>query len=232
MEEEKQKREQDDLHERVKVYFGEKKSNNSSILWNFIGGGIFCGFVLSMFTSYELILLVVGGGLLGVMIGGGIAMSGSSPMTDGEYDALVKNRIADITKEKALSELGLDEDQVKEIAPVCFEGYNFAADTKSKIREDLSVVSSCYRKSWLFFSDNQLYTYSHDYHFDKKLNVEKTQEFFYKDVTSVFVEKRNGKPAFELTVPSANFYAPMENTEENANIVQAMKQKLREKKQA
>ncbi|MCL2845797.1 MAG: CvpA family protein [Chitinivibrionia bacterium] len=215
------------IMDKVKKYFDAKKPSTISIIATFV----IIGAVVALLSGEFRGLTAVFGGTIGFVVGY-IILFFNRLMTDTEYDNLVKSKTSNVTKEKALTELGLDEDEVKEIAPVCFEGYNFVSAQYSKVRENGKLVSSCYTKSWLFFSDTQTYTYSHDCHFDKNLQKDITQEFFYKDVTSVYAERSDKQAAFELIVPNAKFYAPMKNTEENANIVQAMKQKLREKKQA
>jgi F0F1-type ATP synthase assembly protein I len=174
-------------------------------------------------------------------------------MTDAEYDALVQNKIKD-SKAKALSKIGLDEDEVKEIAPADFEGYNREAKYARK-RADGSVVRSCYEKTWLFFSNTQVYFWNFKFHLDKDSKKEDTQEYFYKDVTSFSTSSESKKTKiyippqscrekigttkeeevnytmFTLVVPNDKQEVAMENTDANNNKVQAMKQKLREKKQ-
>ena len=170
-------------------------------------------------------------------------------MSDADYDAFVQSQISKL-KEKALSTLGVDEDQVKEIEPAHFGGYKF--DSRSKKQANGKYVSSHWKDAWLFFSDTQIYIYVYDFHLDKDSKNENTQEFFYKDVTSLSTTTESSKTKvlvpvgcmkppelkeqsldvteFRLIVPGDNITVPMENTNENTNKVQAMKQKLREKK--
>jgi hypothetical protein len=177
----------------------------------------------------------------------------SITMTDTEYDALIQSKIAD-SKKKALTKIGLDEDEVKEIDPVDFEGYQLGTDPEyTKKRADETFVSSNYVKTWLFFSNAQIYIWIFNFHLDRDKEKENTQEFFYKDVTSLntsseyaktkilippkglfseenIKEEEVSSTTFELIVPGDKITVPMENTEANNNRVQAMKQKLREKK--
>ena len=54
---------------------------------------------------------------------GGVFVLGK--MTDADYDQHVQNVIAKLnTKQRALNKIGLDEDQLREIDPVFFEGYS------------------------------------------------------------------------------------------------------------
>jgi hypothetical protein len=176
-------------------------------------------------------------------------------MTDAEYDALIQSKVKD-SKAKALSKIGLDEDEVKEIEPADFEGYKYKEAGYAKRRFDGSVVSSCYEKTWLFFSNTQIYFWNFKFHLDKDSKKEDTQEYFYKDVTSFSTSSESEKTkiyippqgckekigiikdeevnstTFKLVVPGDSQGVAMENTDANNNKVQAMKQKLREKKQA
>jgi hypothetical protein len=200
----------------------------------------------------------------------------SKVMTDSEYDALVQSKVAN-SKKRALQKFGLDEDEVKEINPAQYGGYNFpdiiygkkrTYETSYeddddimyvKIRPDETKVSSSYTKIWLFFSDAQIYMWELEFRLDKTWEREETQEFFYKDVTSLTTftetsiipkvieakgwfknesihEVKVNDTSFKLTVPGlqgrkgAGIDVPMENTEENNNRIHAMRQKIREKK--
>ena len=47
-------------------------------------------------------------------------------MTDDEYLALVRRKRDSLNlKQKALSKIGLDEDELQEIPPIMFEGFTF-----------------------------------------------------------------------------------------------------------
>jgi len=201
-------------------------------------------------------------------------------MTDVEYNELVLSKIKD-SKARALAKIGLDEDEVKEIEPAEFGGYQLfrrkisegelEGPTYIKAISDCSgkkkgcaskeekpnwhYVSSHYVKTWLFFSNTQIYLWVFDFHLDKDSKTENTLEFFYKDITSLStldevskeeilippqgcfekegtIEKEElNLTNFRLIVPGDKFTVPMDNTPENNDRIQAMKQKLREKKQ-
>ena len=54
---------------------------------------------------------------------GGIFVFGK--MTDADYDQHVQNVMKNLNiRQKALTKIGLDEDQLREIEPVCLEGYS------------------------------------------------------------------------------------------------------------
>lgn len=167
----------------------------------------------------------------------------SKNMTDDEYMQLVlKKRDSINFKEKALSKIGLDEDEVREIAPAKFEGFVFK-NAYAKRRANGCWVSSAYQVSWVFFSSTQVYIYRHTFNMDEDKKNESTDEFFYKDVTSFSTSSETeiarglGNEKFEvetnrfcMVVPGDKLYVPMDGVADSETIIQAMKQKLREKK--
>ena len=60
-------------------------------------------------------------------------------------------------RQKALDKIGLDEDELKELEPVHFEGFLFDKNSLSKQGDDNKWRSSKYQVSWLFFSTTQLF---------------------------------------------------------------------------
>lgn len=169
------------------------------------------------------------------------------PLTRTEYiDAVMKRAESLNLKKAALSKIGLDEDQVNEIAPIKFEGFNFL---KSKYKT--SDTASAYTVTWLFFSSSQIYFYSYTFDMTSSTKDVKTEEYFYKDVTNfsssnetveviIYDSKgciqkqlvpRKGQidtANFSIVVPGEKLSVPMKSSDENK--IQAMKQKLREKK--
>ena len=169
-------------------------------------------------------------------------------MTPEEYEALVsqwREKLA--LKQKGLLKLGIDEDQVKEIAPICFWGYNYDKPVYTRAR-----YASKIQETWLFFSDTQIYVYSYTFSMTDAFHSEKTEEYFYKDVTSFSTfndhtetvnyfeegcpKREVGKKSqvdtafFKIVVPGETFMCPIIVTQSNEQKIQAMKQKLREKK--
>ena len=102
-------------------------------------------------------------------------------LSDNEYD----KRMYDLSrvKERALSKLGLSIEQVMEIEPVCFMGYNLKDSLLATEREDIWVGSS-YQVSWLFFSERQVFFYQYDFSSIDNEEREFTEEYFYKDIIS------------------------------------------------
>ncbi|MEI6853801.1 MAG: hypothetical protein WCL06_13225, partial [Bacteroidota bacterium] len=164
-------------------------------------------------------------------------------LTDEEYDAIVRGKRDNANfKKKALSKIGLDEDQVKEIPPAMFEGF-VMKDAFAKKRANGKWVSSAYQVSWVFFSTNQIYLYSCVFNMDEDKKSERTDEFFYKDVTSFSTTSETQTPKvigdkkvevntnrFAMVVPGDKLFMAMDGVRDSESIIQAMKQKLREKK--
>ncbi len=172
-----------------------------------------------------------------------------SPMSDEEYDQMVLNVLnSNDYMSKALSKFGLDEDQVKEIDPVHFEGYQFDKQSLAKLGKDGKYRSSKYQVSWLFFSSTQVYLYQNTFNMDEDGKKESTEEYFYKDITNFstssdtvetpIYDKKQGKDVlknvdsnrFALTVPGDKFYCSMAQNEYTERAIQGMKAMLREKK--
>jgi hypothetical protein len=172
------------------------------------------------------------------------------PISDDEYDRLVAAHLSEIDfKQKALNKIGLDEDQVKEIEPVHFEGYQFGEKARfAKLGKDGLYRSSQYQVSWLFFSDTQVYVYQNTFNMDEDGKRERTEEYFYKDITNfstttdteetpqydikkdktVLVNVDSNR--FVITVPGDRFYCSLEQNDYTESAIQGMKAKLREKK--
>jgi hypothetical protein len=169
-------------------------------------------------------------------------------MSDNEYDRLVaKVRDGLNLKQRALEKIGIDEDELKEIEPVFFEGY--ARDNAFIGKQDGKLRSTWYETAWLFFSDTQVYMSKYCWDMESDSKRESTEEYFYKDITNFNtaaetveafkrtgcsgdkVEKENREfSSFSLVVPGDKFYCSTSNAPNAEASVSAMKQKLREKK--
>jgi hypothetical protein len=167
-------------------------------------------------------------------------------ISDDAYEKMVFSKRDQIDfKARALSKIGLDEDQINEIPPVKLEGYSYKL-VWGKRKAGGDFVSSAYVVSWIFFSSTQIYLYMYKFNMDSDELVERTEEFFYKDVTSfstisevettrAFSDKVSDKPMniqthlFQMIVPGDKLTVPIP-TNFSETVIQAMKQKLREKK--
>lgn len=175
------------------------------------------------------------------------------PISDAEYDQMVTNVLQSTNfKQKALNKIGLDEDQLKEIDPVQFEGYRFDKKYNPwfKMGEDGKYRSTVYQVSWLFFSSTQVYLYQYTFHMDEDGKWENTEEYFYKDVVNfntssmteecAYYDVKQGKELlqnvntneFGIIVPGDKFYCALSQNSSTETAIQAMKALLREKKNA
>jgi hypothetical protein len=179
-------------------------------------------------------------------------------MKDEEYEALVKNKLNSLNlKNRALGKIGLDESELREIEPIFLHGYHIDENTMgkqtwAKVGADGHLRSSKYDATWLFFSATQVYMYSYTFDLASDVKKEKTEEYFYQDITnfstsdeSIEAYKAAGcvlsapkrvmesYTTFGLIVPGDRFTCSMSGLEISVaeRSVSAMKQKLREKKQ-
>lgn len=126
-----------------------------------------------------LIVVAVGGVLIYLQIGG--------RPSDSQIDQICKNEIADV-KQKALSKLGIDEDEVKLIEPILINGpyyRNIVSQVLTRQGSDGRRRSSNFEAIVLFFSESQIHSYSYRFSLVANEKNETTDEYFYKDVVSV-----------------------------------------------
>ena len=164
---------------------------------------------------------------------------------DEEYDAVLKRLVDSFgSYKRAIGKIGLDEDELKEIPPVTLYGYE---DGKfSILGKDGRFRSNLYSITHLFFSATQVYMYQVILDTTSNSKKERTEEYFYKDITnfststdSYEVDQLTGCSGavskaqvevqrFGLIVPGDKFtcgtYGDIDQQ------VKAMKNKLREKK--
>jgi hypothetical protein len=179
----------------------------------------------------------------------------SKNITDEEYDQFVQAKYAGLNlKQKALDKTGVDESQVNEIPPCEFKGWHYEEnrDGKSLVRikrgKDGVHRTSAYQGTWLFFSNEQVYVYQYTFNMDGDSTKERTEEYFYKDITNFSTTAEDVETlapsgcfnkvqrdmarhdVFQLIVPGSSFLCDLSNLAEAEERIQAMKAKLREKK--
>lgn len=173
------------------------------------------------------------------------------PISDAEYDQMVVDYLNSKDFRKlALNKIGVDEDEVKEIEPIHFEGYKFGKNCFSKYCDDNKWRSSCYQVTWLFFSANEVFLYQNTFNMDEDGRKETTENYFYKDVTNfsttskteetpVYDKKKDDvvlknvdTDEFAITVPGDKLYCALESNDYTESSIKAMKAMLREKKNA
>ena len=167
-----------------------------------------------------------------------------SSVKDDAYDAVVKAAIDNSNSfQRALDKIGLDQEELNEIPPVTLYGYE--SSNYSKATETGAYRTNLYSITHLFFSATQVYMYQIILNTMKNERKERTEEYFYKDITNFSTSTDNrevtllkgcGKfekvnvevQQFSLIVPGDKFSCATYGDIEQS--VKAMKNKLREKK--
>ena len=178
-------------------------------------------------------------------------------LSDQEYDQMVM-KIVNSTdwKKKALAKIGMEEEDVQEVRPIHFEGFDYTPKSSmSYLGKDGKWRSSHYQISWLFCSATQVYVWQYTLSTIDDTKKERTEEYFYKDITNfstmtetvekevpvkttckgeVIFEKKNVEDRqFSIIVPGDRLNCQMETeTDELEASIQGLKAKLREKKNA
>lgn len=173
----------------------------------------------------------------------------------GYDDFVLKNINEKATKEIALKKIGVDETQINEVTPICFQGYEEDAGVLSRYGLDGRFRTSQYSVTWIFFSNSQIFVFK--IFMDLLTHKTKivTNEYFYKDITNfssrfssyeyekAVMEKGCLKPKlsvdlkkveiqkFAIIVPGDEFYCSVTGVADIERIIQGLKQKLREKKE-
>lgn len=103
--------------------------------------------------------------------------------TDADIDAVVASQLKGM-KSRALKKLGLDEDEVSEIAPISFDGYVYKR-ALIKQGKDGKYRSNKYQAVMFFFSSNEVHCFTYDFSITESGQKESTDVYFYKDIVSV-----------------------------------------------
>ena len=180
----------------------------------------------------------------------------SSGMTVQQYEEKVNARLRKLnTKQMALKKLGIDEDEVREIEPVSFEGYIFTDKSDNLVAHASSNtwVSSDYQITWLFFGEKELFIYQYSFSMTSDSKRENTMQYFYQDVTNFaaasdthqkWVSEPKGGCAggneyrqvstdadeFKIVVPGDTLRCSMTPTDSTDAAIRGMRNKLREMK--
>ena len=112
-----------------------------------------------------------------------IVLQIKSRPTDQEIDDAVVAQLANM-KERALKKLGVDEDEVSEIAPISFDGYVYQ-NALIKQGKDGKYRSSKYQAVMFLFSSNEVHCFTYDFSIVESGQKESTDVYFYKDIVSV-----------------------------------------------
>lgn len=185
------------------------------------------------------LLLAIGGVLMIVLKKNKIAKEKASIPSDSQYDGEVAKQLRGL-KERALNALGLDEDEVKEIAPISFDNYVYAKAKNAKKGEDNLWRTDKYEYVILFFSEHGVHCYSYNFStlFDQK--TESTDVYFYRDIVSVSTSSEQANllgqsvdyQAFKLTTAGGtNLSVSLKDISNAQRSINAMRSLLKAKKQ-
>lgn len=186
-----------------------------------------------------------------LMIAAGVAyivLKKKGTPTDEEYDNICSSQCNNMTQ-KALNKLGVDEDEVKEIAPIVFDGYCYSGFDKFKQGKDNKWRTNKYQAVQLFFSANEVHVYTYTFTTTEDKKTESTDVYFYKDIVSVSTATETAKlketvkgktedkdvefECFKLTTAGGTaFEVSVRDSDSAQRSINAMRQLLRAKKQA
>ena len=126
-------------------------------------------------------------------------------ISNSTFDNLLNSKADELVsgiEGRALETHGMDADEVKEIPPILAEGYyegsqyfkvfrNTFHTSESQFRSsEYQFRASEYQMTYLMFSDKQMYAYSYIFDLTSANTSEQTKEYFYEDITSVEVTKK------------------------------------------
>lgn len=159
-------------------------------------------------------------------------------ITDAQYDLSVKKQLKSMEK-RALYKLGIDIDEVKEIAPIEIDGYNYDDCTLYKKGKDGEWRTNMYKVIYLFFSQNEVHAYTCEFCTTEGQKRESTDVYFYQDIVSVSTESSIATlkkesvryESFKLTTSGGtSLMVSIRNTDQAERSISAMRQLLRSKK--
>lgn len=183
-------------------------------------------------------------------------LGGGSDRKDQDFDSvLLKTINENASKECALRRINIDESQVCEVEPICFQGFEAERGFLGRYGLDGRFRTSQYSVTWLFFSDSQIFVFN--IFFDLLYHKTKivTYEYFYKDITnfsSIYssyecerITEKKGcfksgfdkklekieTQKFSIVVPGDSFSCSVSGVADIDSRIQGLKQKLREKKE-
>ena len=170
-------------------------------------------------------------------------------MTDMEFETLVKKKVEELNVPKlGMERLGLDPDEVREIAPITLRD-KAITDTSLTVYDSIEGVihSSTQWVAVLYFTDHQLLTYKLQFDMCCNKRDEWTSEFFYNDICDFSTKsERNilalgkddknkieyGTTAVDIISTNSQIGFVFDSNNPAAASVHAMKQKIKERKQA
>ena len=167
-----------------------------------------------------------------------------SIVTDKEYDSEVRKNLNDL-ENRALNKLGVDKDEVGEIAPIYISGFRYQGCSRFKKGEDNYFRTDVYESVALFFSQNEVHCYKLNFNTLEKKQTESTDVYFYQDIVSVSTTSQETEIAdsitnekqtvnyesFELrTAGGTSLSVAIRDQDQAQRSINAMRALLREKK--
>lgn len=158
--------------------------------------------------------------------------------TDEQYDSEVGKALNNL-RQKALNKLGIDEDEVKEIEPISFDGYVYKGATELKRGADGLFRTNKYECVQLFFSQNEVHCYTFNFDTTSDKHFESTDVYFYKDIVSVSTSSESEKvkdttveyETFKLTTAGGTaLQVSLRDVNNAQRSINAMRSLLRQKK--
>lgn len=173
-----------------------------------------------------------------------------------QYLEKVEAKLASLdTKQMALNKLGLEEKEVSEIAPICFEGFHFSNKIDNLVAKTPAStwVSSEYQITWFFFGSKELFLYQYTFNMINDSKKENTVQYFYQDVTNfststetyqkivgvpdggctggiTYMQVSADSDEFKIVVPGDVLRCPMIPSDQTEAAIRGMREKLRERK--
>lgn len=147
--------------------------------------------VILMILGFSLTFFLIILGLLSIGVGVlVIVLNNKNKVTDEEYDRSVATNLNNF-KQRALDKLGLDEDEVNEIEPIYFDGFELEGFKYFKVGKDNCWRTDVVKAVMLFFSKDEVHCYTNKFSTTEKRSVESTDVYFYKDIVSVSTTSNN-----------------------------------------
>ena len=215
---------------------------------NYKGSGILIGIgiVLMLMFKVSALLGLIGIALIALAIflivnrKNSINKEKASIPTDAQYDSEVSKMLTGL-KPKALNALGLDEDEVKEIEPISFDGYVYRGASNAKRGQDGLWRTNKYEYVILFFSEHEVHCYTYNFDTTAEKKSDATDVYFYRDIVSVSTASKTDKVLgqdvdyeyFKLTTAGGTALEVSLRDAGNAQrSINAMRALLKAKKQA
>ncbi len=170
-------------------------------------------------------------------------------MTDAEYEAFVKKKIEELDVPKlGMERLGLDPDEVREVRPIVLKDKVIVPTSLEVYDSEKGVIhSSTQWVAVLYFTDDQLLAYKLQFDMCCSKRDEWMSEFFYSDICDVSTksernilemgdDKKNkieyGTTSVDIISTNSRIGFVFDSDNPATASVQAMKQKIKERKRA